>query len=91
MRGEGVAGQAHIKTGLLNDARSIAGYVLDRNGRRQVVVMIVNHPRAHEAQAALDALLAWTYAQPPAAAPSPAATAPARPKARPRAASPRRP
>jgi serine-type D-Ala-D-Ala carboxypeptidase/endopeptidase (penicillin-binding protein 4) len=61
LRGERVAGNAHIKTGLLNDVRAIAGYVLDRHGRRQAVVMIVNHPRAPEAQAALDALLAWVY------------------------------
>jgi D-alanyl-D-alanine carboxypeptidase/D-alanyl-D-alanine-endopeptidase (penicillin-binding protein 4) len=59
--GERVAGHAHIKTGLLQDARSIAGYVLDRHGRRHAVVMIVNHPRAGEAQAALDELLAWVY------------------------------
>ena len=61
LRGERVAGNAHIKTGLLNDAYAIAGYVLDRQGRRSVVVMLINHPRAPEAQAALDALLAWTY------------------------------
>jgi D-alanyl-D-alanine carboxypeptidase/D-alanyl-D-alanine-endopeptidase (penicillin-binding protein 4) len=59
--GEPVAGHAHIKTGLLQDARSLAGYVLDRRGRRHVVVMIVNHPRAGESQEALDALLAWVY------------------------------
>ena len=52
LNGERVAGSAHIKTGLLSDARAIAGYVLDRNGRRHVVVMIVNHPRAREADAA---------------------------------------
>jgi D-alanyl-D-alanine carboxypeptidase/D-alanyl-D-alanine-endopeptidase (penicillin-binding protein 4) len=61
LRGERVAGSAHIKTGLLNDAYAIAGYVLDRNGRRHVLVMLINHPRAPEAQAALDALVAWTY------------------------------
>jgi D-alanyl-D-alanine carboxypeptidase/D-alanyl-D-alanine-endopeptidase (penicillin-binding protein 4) len=59
--GEPVAGNAHIKTGLLQDARSVAGYVLDRHGRRHAVVMIVNHPRAGESQEALDALLAWVY------------------------------
>ena len=59
--GEAVAGHAHIKTGLLRDARSIAGYVLDRHGRRHAVVMIVNHPRAGAAQGAMDALLAWIY------------------------------
>ncbi len=61
LKGEGVAGQAHIKTGLLSDARAMAGYVLDRSGRRHVVVMIVNHPGAHEAQPAMDTLLRWVY------------------------------
>lgn len=61
LRGEAITGRAHIKTGLLQGVRSIAGYVLDRHGRRQVVVMIVNHTRAGEAQAAQDALLAWVY------------------------------
>jgi D-alanyl-D-alanine carboxypeptidase/D-alanyl-D-alanine-endopeptidase (penicillin-binding protein 4) len=64
LRGERVAGSAHIKTGLLSDARAMAGYVLDRNGRRHVVVMMVNHPKAPEADAAMDALLAWTYDSP---------------------------
>jgi len=56
-----VAGQAHIKTGSLTGVRSIAGYVLDAQGRRLVVVSMVNHPSAGNAQAAQDALLAWTY------------------------------
>jgi D-alanyl-D-alanine carboxypeptidase/D-alanyl-D-alanine-endopeptidase (penicillin-binding protein 4) len=68
LRGERVAGSAHIKTGLLSDARAMAGYVLARNGRRYVVVMIVNHPKAPEADAAMDALLAWVFDGPPAAA-----------------------
>ncbi len=61
LRGEGIAGQAHIKTGLLNDARCLAGYVLDRTGRRHVVVMLINHPNAPQADAAQDALLGWVY------------------------------
>ena len=61
LRGDGIAGNAHIKSGLLSDARAMAGYTLDRSGRRQVVVMLVNHPNAHQAQPALDALLAWVY------------------------------
>ena len=76
MKSDGIAGRAHIKTGLLHDARSIAGYVLDRSGRRQVVVMYINHPRAPQAEAAFDALLSWAYqapgptrARPPAASP----------------------
>jgi serine-type D-Ala-D-Ala carboxypeptidase/endopeptidase (penicillin-binding protein 4) len=73
LRGERIAGNAHIKTGLLNDARAIAGYVLDRRGRRHVVVMIVNHPRGPESQAALDALLAWVYDGPPGGRTAPGA------------------
>lgn len=56
-----VAGQAHIKTGSLEGVRAIAGFVLDRHGRRQIVVFLVNHPNAAAAQAALDAILQWVY------------------------------
>lgn len=60
--GAGVAGQAHIKTGLLQDARCIAGYVLDRHGQRHLVVMLINHPRASaEGEPALNAMLEWVY------------------------------
>ena len=59
LHGEAVAGNAHIKTGLLSDTRAIGGYVLDRSGRRHAVVMIANHPNAPQAEAAFDALLQW--------------------------------
>ena len=59
--GDPIAGQAHIKTGLLSDVRALAGYVLDRKGRRKVVVMLMNHPNAPEAEAAADELLRWAY------------------------------
>ena len=61
LHGEPVAGQAHMKTGLLSDARSMAGYLLDARGRRQIVVMLMNHPNAPDAEAANDALLRWVY------------------------------
>jgi D-alanyl-D-alanine carboxypeptidase/D-alanyl-D-alanine-endopeptidase (penicillin-binding protein 4) len=61
LKGDGVAGQAHIKTGLLTDARAMAGYVLDRSGRRHVVVMLINDANAHQGQPAMDALLRWAY------------------------------
>jgi serine-type D-Ala-D-Ala carboxypeptidase/endopeptidase (penicillin-binding protein 4) len=61
MRGERIAGNAHIKTGLLADARTIAGYVLDRSGKRHAVVMFINHPAAPHADAAHEALLNWVY------------------------------
>lgn len=61
LHGEPVAGQAHMKTGLLSDARAMAGYLLDAKGRRQIVVMLMNHPNAPDAEAANDALLNWVY------------------------------
>ncbi len=56
-----VAGQAHIKTGSLNDVRAIAGYVLASSGKYYVVVFLINHPNAPGGQAAQDALLQWVY------------------------------
>jgi D-alanyl-D-alanine carboxypeptidase/D-alanyl-D-alanine-endopeptidase (penicillin-binding protein 4) len=61
LRYEPVAGQAHIKTGTLSDARALAGYVLDARGRLYAVVFFVNHPNAGATQAAQDALLEWVY------------------------------
>lgn len=60
-RGVPYAGQAHLKTGSLEGVRGIAGYLLDRSGQRHVVVFIVNHPNAEQAQAAFDALLTWLW------------------------------
>lgn len=68
LKDQQIAGHAHIKTGLLSDARAMAGYVLDRHGRRHTVVMIVNDPRAPESDAAMDALLDWVYDGPTAPA-----------------------
>lgn len=56
------AGRAHLKGGTLNDVQSAAGYVLDRRGKRWIVVMIVNHPNAGAAQPAIDALVEWVHA-----------------------------
>ena len=78
LQGEGVSGNAHIKTGLLVDARAMAGYVLDRAGRRYAVVMIANHPNAPYADVAFDALLQWVRARGPARA-RPPEPSPARP------------
>jgi D-alanyl-D-alanine carboxypeptidase/D-alanyl-D-alanine-endopeptidase (penicillin-binding protein 4) len=56
-----VAGQAMLKTGTLEGVRALAGYVIDRDGRRFVVVAIVNGASAVRAQGALDALVQWVY------------------------------
>ena len=61
LRFESIAGQAHIKTGSLSDARTLAGYVLDQRGQRHVVVLFINHANAAAGQPAQDALLQWVY------------------------------
>jgi serine-type D-Ala-D-Ala carboxypeptidase/endopeptidase (penicillin-binding protein 4) len=61
LRDGGTAGQAHIKTGSLEGVKTMAGYVLDSGGRRQIVVFFVNHANATAAQAAQDALLQWVH------------------------------
>jgi serine-type D-Ala-D-Ala carboxypeptidase/endopeptidase (penicillin-binding protein 4) len=52
-------GWAHLKSGTLNEATALAGYVHTPSGRRMVVVAIVNHPNASAARPALDALVDW--------------------------------
>jgi serine-type D-Ala-D-Ala carboxypeptidase/endopeptidase (penicillin-binding protein 4) len=60
-RARSAAGHAHLKGGTLADVQSVAGYVLDGEGRRWIVAMMINHARAGAAQGALDALVEWTY------------------------------
>ena len=52
-----VAGRAHLKTGSLRDVTALAGYLLAPDGRRYVLVAIVNHPNAGAARPALEALV----------------------------------
>ncbi|MFM2065491.1 MAG: hypothetical protein RLZZ584_400 [Pseudomonadota bacterium] len=61
-RATGAAGRAHLKTGSLANVAALAGVVHGPDGRRQIVVAIINHPQAgsDEARAALDAVLRWT-------------------------------
>jgi D-alanyl-D-alanine carboxypeptidase/D-alanyl-D-alanine-endopeptidase (penicillin-binding protein 4) len=56
-----VAGQAHIKTGTLEGVKGIAGYVLDKNGKLEIVVFMINHANAAAGQVAQDAFLQWVY------------------------------
>lgn len=61
LNGSATAGQAHIKTGLLEGVKTMAGYVRNKSGNRIVVVFFINHPRSGGAQPAMDALLDWVY------------------------------
>jgi D-alanyl-D-alanine carboxypeptidase/D-alanyl-D-alanine-endopeptidase (penicillin-binding protein 4) len=56
-----VTGAAHMKTGLLEDTRAVAGYVLAASGKRYVVVAIINHPNAGRGTGAHDVLIDWVY------------------------------
>lgn len=53
------AGRAHLKTGYLENVRAIAGYVLDRNDQRWVVVFLINDAKSRQGKPAMDALLRW--------------------------------
>ena len=53
------SGRAHLKTGYLEGVRAIAGYVLDKDGQRWVVVFMINDPRSRQGKPAMDALLRW--------------------------------
>jgi len=58
------AKRAHLKTGSLDGVSAIAGYLLDKQNRRQVLVMLVNHEKASASKLAQDALIEWVYRQP---------------------------
>jgi D-alanyl-D-alanine carboxypeptidase/D-alanyl-D-alanine-endopeptidase (penicillin-binding protein 4) len=57
-------GQAHLKTGSLDDVVSIAGVVQTNNGQRHILVAVVNHPKAEQARGALQTLLQWVARAP---------------------------
>lgn len=59
LNGSPQAGRAWLKTGSLNGVRNIAGYVLDNQGRRKVLVFLVNHTNASAADKAQEALIDW--------------------------------
>ena len=61
LKGNAMVGQAHIKTGSLDGVKAMAGYVLDKNGRRWALAFLVNHAKAAQSDVAQDALLEWVY------------------------------
>jgi len=56
---------AHLKTGSLRDVAGIAGYVDAANGKRLILVVVLNHANAHAARGVLDLLVDWTALQKP--------------------------
>ena len=56
------AGQAHLKTGTLNNANSLAGYVTDTQGRHYVLVALAQGEQAHRARQAMYTLVDWVAA-----------------------------
>jgi D-alanyl-D-alanine carboxypeptidase/D-alanyl-D-alanine-endopeptidase (penicillin-binding protein 4) len=55
---------AHLKTGSLRDVAGVAGYVDGPNGKRRILVAIINHPNASAARAIFDELIDWTAQHP---------------------------
>jgi D-alanyl-D-alanine carboxypeptidase/D-alanyl-D-alanine-endopeptidase (penicillin-binding protein 4) len=52
-------GRAFLKTGTLNDARALAGYVQGMSGQFYAVAALVNHVHAARATPSLDAMIEW--------------------------------
>lgn len=48
-----------MKTGSLNDVRSIAGYVVSKSGKMYAVSSFINHPNAKRGLEVHDQLLLW--------------------------------
>lgn len=59
LRRSRASARAHLKTGSLRDVMAVAGYVHATDGRRYVLVAVVNHAQAAAARPVLDALVEW--------------------------------
>ncbi len=61
--GEPLEGRLRMKTGLLNGVRAGAGYLMKRDGKTYVVVMLQNHPGVHNGVGTQvqNVLLRWLY------------------------------
>ena len=60
-----LSGRMHIKTGLIDNVRAMAGFVLSRTGKMFVVVSLHNYPNIHGGRGTeiQDALLKWVAEQ----------------------------
>ncbi|WP_111497526.1 D-alanyl-D-alanine carboxypeptidase/D-alanyl-D-alanine endopeptidase [Marinobacter bohaiensis] len=65
LRNTGMAGLGRIKTGYLENVRSIAGFTRDTNDTTWAVIGLVNHAPAWNGQALLDKVLYSLYLKPP--------------------------
>jgi serine-type D-Ala-D-Ala carboxypeptidase/endopeptidase (penicillin-binding protein 4) len=63
MRNSQASASAWLKTGGLNDVRSLAGYLRRSDGRQFAYVGMLNHPRAPQAFGVLERAVEWSYAQ----------------------------
>ena len=60
-----LTGQAHLKTGSMDNVSAIAGYMQSRSGRRFAVVVLHNFEDIHRGpgEEVQTALLRWLYEQ----------------------------
>lgn len=63
LKGTPAASHAHLKTGTLENVKTIAGYVKSRSGKEWIVVFLINNPNAKLGQAAQDDLVEWVQKQ----------------------------
>lgn len=64
MKGSHVAGHAHLKTGTLNNAKALAGYVTADDGETYIVAILHNDPSVkYKARPVHDQIIDWTARQ----------------------------
>ncbi len=63
-------GHGHLKTGTMAGATGLAGYVDDQDGRRWVMVSLINNPRLQtwRGKAVEESIVRWLYGEPTAPA-----------------------
>jgi D-alanyl-D-alanine carboxypeptidase/D-alanyl-D-alanine-endopeptidase (penicillin-binding protein 4) len=60
LNGSAAEGAAWLKSGSLNGARNLAGYLLGPNGSRRILIMLINHPKASTSAEAQAKMLNWS-------------------------------
>jgi D-alanyl-D-alanine carboxypeptidase/D-alanyl-D-alanine-endopeptidase (penicillin-binding protein 4) len=63
MKDSPAQGRAHLKTGTIEGVFTISGYILGKNGKRYVMVFMINHAKAAQTKPAQDALIDWVFQQ----------------------------